>query len=188
MPYFKNISTIIIGMLMTWCLCSVATAGSLSPKDTADQEQFFHSFSGSLTTELDQLKEQQLKGAVLFFSTQHCRFCRRMKAVVFTQKAVQTYYHKHFKIFEIDIESEKTLLDEQMQSISYVAYAKKHRVRLTPTIVFLDAAGEVSYRHVGIIANPQEFIWLGEYVVSGETRKHNFAHFKMEKRRHNTQP
>lgn len=67
--------------------------------------------------------------------------------------------------------------------MSRVDFAKTHRVRLMPTIVFFNTQGEPVYRHVGMIADPQEFEWLGEYVVSGHTCKQNFATFKMSKRK-----
>ncbi|ORU89621.1 MAG: hypothetical protein A6F71_01280 [Cycloclasticus sp. symbiont of Poecilosclerida sp. M] len=164
------------------------TAGSSAPNNKVTEPSFFHSFSGSIVSELDQIKEQTKTGVVLFFSTQHCRFCKRMKATVFNQRSVQEYYRQHFRILELDIESDTTLVDELAQTTPYLDYAKRHRVRLTPTIVFLNHAGETVYRHVGMIADPQEFIWLAEYVVSNQTRKQNFTNFKINKRQQVTAP
>ena len=109
-----------------------------------------------------------------------------MKTTVFTEHSVQQFYRQHFQILDIDIESDQkiTLLNKQLSTYQHLA--KNSRVRLTPTIVFINLEGEPVYKHIGIIADPQEFIWLGEYVLSGETAKQRFASFKMHKRRNST--
>jgi len=167
-------------LLIAWCAGCFAM--STSPESDDSKHDFFHTFSGSLPEELALLKKQNKAGLVLFFSTQHCRFCQRMKTTVFNQPAVQQYFQQRFQLIEIDIESKQRLTDEQRQQISYIEFAKKHRIRLTPTLLFIDQQGEVVYRHVGMIADPQEFIWLGEYVLSGQNREQSFASFKVNKR------
>jgi thioredoxin-related protein len=168
-------------LLLAWSLGCFAY--SSSPTSNNSKLDFFHTFSGSLPTELGQIKAENKFGIVLFFSTSHCRFCKRMKQTVFNQPSVQKYFRSHFRILEIDIESNALLTNASGGKQSYIEYAKTNRIRLTPTITFLDQQGEAVYRHVGMIADPQEFMWLGEYVVSGQTRKQSFANFKMKKRR-----
>ncbi len=168
---------------LLFAYCSSVLAYSSSPTNNTPKNDFFHTFSGQLGTELKQLKEDNKFGVMIFFSTSHCRFCRRMKETVFNQPAVHAYFNSHFQLIELDIESDQQLTNVSGATPSYIEYAKSNRVRLTPTITFLDQRGEHVYRHVGMIADPQEFIWLGEYVVSRQTRKQSFATFKMNKRR-----
>ncbi|HIL92098.1 MAG: thioredoxin fold domain-containing protein [Cycloclasticus sp.] len=165
---------------------SSVLAYSFSPTNTAPKHDFFHTFSGNLLTELKQVKKDNKFGVMVFFSTSHCHFCRRMKAIVFNQASVQHYFRSYFQLIEVDIESGQQLTDVSGATSSYIEYAKNNRVRLTPTITFLDQHGDHVYRHVGMIADPQEFIWLGEYVTNGQTRKQSFATFKMNKRRNIT--
>ena len=164
-----------------------AFAYSASPNNKAQKYDFFHTFSNSLVTELAIAKKENKFGVLLFFSTSHCPFCLRMKSTVFNQKDVQTYFQSNFRLLEMNIESPQLLFDEKGQQLKHIGYAKTQRIRLTPTITFLDQNGELVYRHVGMIVDPQEFIWLGEYVITGQTRKQNFATFKMYKRRSATQ-
>jgi thioredoxin-related protein len=168
-------------LLIAWCAGCFAM--STSPESDDSKHDFFHTFSGSLPEELALLKKQNKTGLVLFFSTPHCRFCQRMKETVFNQASVQQYFRPRFQLIEIDLQSKQQLTDLRHQQLSYLELAKKHRVRLTPTLVFIDQQGDVIYRQVGMIADPQEFIWLGQYVLSGQNSEQSFAAFKVNKRR-----
>jgi len=175
---------LVLSSLLFIC-SSAATALSETANSNNSRADFFHNFSGSLATELALAKEQKKFGVLLFFRTAHCPFCLRMKDTVFNQTSVQQYYKSHFRLLDIDIESAQHLTDEKNQRLSHIDYAKAHRVRLTPTIAFLDLNGELTYRQVGMIADPKEFIWLAEYVISGQTKVQNFTTYKMHKRSRN---
>lgn len=181
----------LICLLITYLLAATwvtaASANSASPLANNSKQDFFHTFNGSLPAALARAKKDNKFGLVLFFGTEHCHFCRRMKATVFNQEPVQKFYRQHFQIFDIDIESEQIIKLSDSSEATHIAFAKSKRIRLTPTLIFMDKEGEVVYKHIGIIADPLEFIWLGEYVVRGETSKQNFASYKMKKRRTNTQ-
>lgn len=182
---FLRNSLIAISLLFISYSCALAF--SASPTNNSPKHDFFHTFSGSLVTELEQVKQHDKFGVMLFFGTSHCRFCRRMKETVFNQPAVKRYFNSHFQLIELDIESSQQLEYTSGITLPYIEYAKANRVHLTPTLVFLNQKGEQVYRHVGVIADPQEFTWLGEYVTSGQTRKQSFATFKMNKRRRTQQ-
>lgn len=167
-------------LLISWCAGCFAM--SEAPKGDDSKYDFFHTFSGSLPAELELLKKKNKAGLVLFFSTQRCHFCQRMKETVFNQASVQQYFRQRFQLIDIDIESKQSVTDLQHIQISYIGLAKNHHIRLTPTLVFIDQQGDVVYRHVGMIADPQEFIWLGEYVLSGQSSEQSFASFKVNKR------
>jgi len=177
----KKIKLTLSILLFTWLTGAIAY--SSSPIKSSSKGDFFHTFSSSLPQELSRAKKEGKFGLMLFFSTSHCPFCKRMKTTVFNQPDIQEHFKSTFRLLEIDIESSEPLTTNKHKATSRLDFAKKHRVRLTPTIVFLNTQGDVVYRHVGMIVDPQEFIWLSEYVTSGQTRKQNFATFKMNKRR-----
>ena len=89
-----------------------------------------------------------------------------MKTTLFKQANVQTYYPLNFSLLDINIESDKHLIDEQGQRLKQISYAELHRIRLMPTSIFLNQQGQPIYRHVGMIVDRQEFTWLGEYLLS----------------------
>ncbi|PCH83094.1 MAG: thioredoxin [Piscirickettsiaceae bacterium] len=180
MKPIKKIILFALLLITTWS----AEAFSNSPAPIANESKldFFHTFNGSLPAQLAITKEKNKFGLVLFFGTTHCPFCHRMKTTVLTEPAVQQYYRQHFQLIDMDIESEALITTQNDINVSYIELSKSHRVRLTPTISFIDTRGITVYRHVGMIVDPQEFLWLGEYVFSGQTSKQSFASYKTKKR------
>lgn len=146
------------------------------------ESPFFTSFSGHLQQDIKRSRAEQKSGVMVFFGTKHCRFCKRMKTTVLNQNDVQAHYHQYFHSFEFDIESNQAIIDDLGETTTLAQYAKDHRIRLTPTMIFFDPEGHVVYRHVGMIADPQEFLWLSEYVRAGHSQKSSFNAFKMNKR------
>jgi len=183
MQKLKYLKAYFVSLILLFISCSSTYAYSDAPIKNLQKHELFHNFSGDISAELAIVKQQKKAGLLLFFSTQHCPFCQRMKKTVLNQATVQQYFKSHFQMIEIDMESAKTLIDQQQQHISFKSYAKAHRVRLTPTIIFLDTSGDRLYQHSGIIANPTEFFWLGEYVTQGHTKRLSFAQFKTNKRK-----
>lgn len=173
----------LVAIGLVWCCASHAY--SSSPESNVSKQEFFHTFSNDIPAQLALAKKDNKFGAMVFLSTPHCRFCKRMKTTIFNQAAVQSYFRQNFQLFEINIESKQIITNEQNQAITVSEYADNNRVRLTPTIIFLDQQGNQTYRHVGIIADPKEFLWLGEYVITEQTQIKNFSAFKMSKRRNN---
>lgn len=162
-----------------------ALAYSETPHTSTTDKPFFDTFSGNLSTDIKRAKNENKFGLFLFFSTPNCLFCHRMKTTLFNQTDVQTYYQLNFRLLDINIESDTHLIDEQGQRLNQINYAELHRIRLTPTSIFIDQQGQQIHPHVGIIVDRQEFTWRGEYVLSGLTRQQNFTTFKMNKRKNN---
>ena len=183
MKKITALKTLLIRSIILLTCYSSSFAFSASPDTNTSKQDFFHVFSNSLKKELELSQQENKLGLMLFFGTQHCPFCLRMKRTVFTRPLVQQYFRRHFQVLDIDIESELNLIDEKGLQISYIDYARSHNIRLTPTIVFVDHRGRFVYRQAGMIADPQELIWLGEYVINGHTNKQSFATYKMQKRR-----
>jgi thioredoxin-related protein len=143
---------------------------------------FFDTTFGDLAEELSHVKEEQKAGILLFFEMENCPFCQRMRETALTAPEAQAFYRQHFKNFAIDILSDVELTDFDGTAMTQKEFAQQHRVRLTPVVIFYDAQGQTLYRHSGIITDSQEFIWLGEYVLTGEYKKDSFATFKQAKR------
>ena len=55
---------------------------------------------------------------------------------------------------------------------------KEHRVRATPVFIFFGLDGKPMLRFTGVTADTEEFLWLGEFVVSGTHKSGNFTAYK----------
>jgi thioredoxin-related protein len=156
---------LILSSLFLIGFCNALAYSDTSHTSTTDKP-FFDTFSGNLSTNIKRTKNENKLGLFLFFSTPNCPFCHRMKTTLFKQTNVQTYYPLNFSLLDINIETDKHLIDEQEQRLKQISYAELRRIRLMPTSIFLNQQGQPIYRHVGMIVDRQEFTWLGEYLLS----------------------
>jgi thioredoxin-related protein len=131
-----------------------------------DSDAFFDQTWGNLEEELDNAREANKKGILLFFEMDECPFCSRMRHTIFTQEKVQAYFKQHFLIFPIDIEGETDMVDFLGEEMSATVFAqKKNRVRATPVMIFYDTNGQQLYRHTGPNRDAASFLLLGKYIV-----------------------
>lgn len=148
------------------------------------QEHFFDTTFGDFSEELQNARDQGKTGILLMFEMDECPFCHRMKATVLNQSEIQDYFKEHFLVFSVDIEGDVEVVDFQGNSLAQKDFAlKQFRVRATPVFAFFNLDGKLVARYTGATRDPQEFQWLGEYVVDGGYGKTSFTRYKMERRK-----
>ncbi len=159
----------------------IADVGSTVPRDP--MEYFFHQSFNNLQEELEIAADEGKAGVFIMFSDKDCPWCAKMKATIMNQVAVQDYYRKHFQVLTIDIRGAAMIVDFEGKEISEKDFAfKEHRVRATPVVMFFDTSGKTVARFTGIVRDVDEFLWLGEYVVSGAFNEMNFTKYKRNRK------
>lgn len=144
---------------------------------------FFHQSFGDLTEEAETARAQQQVGVLIMFETDDCPWCKRMKETVLNQVAVQDYFRRNFRILMVDTEGDTLITDFSGTEIAEKDFALKHnRVRATPVFAFFDLQGKLMTKYTGATRDPQEFLWLGEFVVDGHYRNTRFTKYKRKKR------
>ncbi|MBI3562580.1 MAG: thioredoxin fold domain-containing protein [Gammaproteobacteria bacterium] len=157
--------------------CSLGVAHAEDPRDP--YKFFFNETWGDFHEELNNAKAQGKQGIMIFFEMNDCPFCHYMKTNVLNRPAVQAYYRQHFLLFSVDIEGDLDIKDMQGKSMKQKDFAfREHRVRATPVIAFFDLNGKKTYHHVGKTTGVEEFMQLGEYVVSGAYQTMPFIRYK----------
>lgn len=117
-------------------------------------------------------------GVLLFFETDECPFCRRMKQGLLTRQTVVDYYRERFVVMPVNLESETVFTGRDGSKTTQAAFAREQmRVYRTPTLVFLDAGGEELFRHAGIIVDPGVFLGLADYVAEGHHERVGFREY-----------
>ena len=150
----------------------------------AVDQKFFDESFGDFSEEMTLAREQGKKGILLFFEMDECPFCHRMKTTILNQPEVIGYFKKHFLIYSVDIEGDVEINDFQGNSITQKDFAfKEHRVRATPVIAFFDLNGQRVARYTGATSTIEEFMWLGEFVVTEAYKTTSFNRFKQEMRK-----
>lgn len=156
---------------------------SLQILSPVQAEDFFDESFGNFQEELAAAKASGKQGVFLFFEMDDCPFCHRMRTTILNQPDVIAFYKKHFVNFAIDIESSEPVVDFHGRETTYKDWAeKKFRVRATPVMMIFDLTGRPLVKYTGPTRNKDEFMLLGEYVVSGAYKKGSFTRFKRQKR------
>jgi thioredoxin-related protein len=156
-----------------------ATAADIVDAPRDPMEYFFHQSFNNLQEELENAVEEKKTGVFIMFSDKDCPWCLKMKTNIMNRVDVQTYYREHFRNMTIDIRGDTLMTDFDGNEVSEKDFAfKQHRVRATPVFMFFDTSGKVVMRLTGIVRDAKEFIWLGEFVVSGEYQNTNFTKYK----------
>jgi thioredoxin-related protein len=171
------------GWLVLAVLClSAASAASAAVRDP--EEHFFDQSFGDFVEELENARDQGKKGILIMFEMDECPFCHRMKTTVLNQSAIQDYFKEHFLVFPVDIEGDVEVTDFQGNTLAQKDFAlREYRVRATPVFAFFDLEGKLVARYTGATRDPQEFLWLGEYVVDGAYNQTSFTRYKLERRK-----
>lgn len=152
------------------------------PRDAATH--FFEQTLGDMTEEMAEARKKGKQGILLFFEQEECPFCHRMKTTVLNQPEVQDYFHKHFSLYAIDIESENEMVDfdgkpTNMKKL-FVRVAKNRGA--TPVIAIFDLEGNLVVRYTGATSGVDEFMWLGQYASEGHYKNMSFTSYKRQKR------
>lgn len=175
-----KITSVVLFLLFS-AFISISWADSANVRDP--YKYFFNETWGDLPEELKNAEQSGKKVILIFFEQDECPFCHYMKKNVLNQPKVQAFYRKHFLNFAIDIEGDVEMVNLKGITVKQKDFAfKEHRVRATPVIAFFDLNGKRIYRHTGKTSGIEEFMWLGEYIVSESYKKINFSRYKRQKR------
>ena len=162
-------------------LLVASLAQGAAPRDP--YEHFFNETWGNFHEELANAREQGKSGVLVFFEMDECPFCHYMRQNVLNQPEVQEYYRRHFLNFAVDIEGDIEIVNFQGESKLQKDFAfREHRVRATPVFAFFDLDGKRIHRYTGKTRTVDEFLAMGEYVVSGAWKKMPFSRYKREKK------
>ena len=175
-------NTVVIAAMLFMCLVYSSTTVAAGGRDP--YKYFFDETWGDFPEELNNARDQGKKGILIFFEMDECPFCHRMKETVLNQPEVQAYFKKHFINISVDIEGDLEITDFKGEHMKQKDFAFKiNRVRATPVFAFYDLDGERIVRFTGATNGVEEFMWLGEYVVSGEYKNMPFTKYKREKKK-----
>lgn len=161
-------------------------ASLLVPKALWAEETgaFFNQTLGDFSEELEVAADEGKKGIFLFFETDDCPFCARMKATILNQPDVRDYFKSHFLRFAVDAEGDLERTDFKGNVTVEKEFAKPFMGNrgATPVLAFVDLKGELVVRYTGATRTKDEFLMLGEYYTSGKYTEMPFTKYKRSQR------
>ena len=161
--------------------------GTVSPLSAAEttrdpMQHFFQQGFNNLPDEIVAAESGGQLAILIMFEAEDCPWCAKMKATVLNQVAVQDYYRKHFRILMMDVNGDVPMTDFSGREMAQKDFAFQHnRVRATPVFTFFGLDGKLLTKYTGAARDPEEFLWLGEFVVSGAWKTTNFTAYKRER-------
>ncbi|MDH5764528.1 MAG: thioredoxin family protein [Gammaproteobacteria bacterium] len=171
-------------LISSFKIFSVLIVLFISAQSLAGSSDFFDQSLGDYSDELNIARENGKKAVLIMFEMDECPFCDRMAKTILNQPEVIKYFKQHFSIYRIDIEGDVEITDFDGKPTSEKDFAfRQHRVRATPVIAFFDLNGKRIVRYTGATSTVEEFMWLGEFVVTEEYKNMSFIRYKKMKRK-----
>lgn len=140
------------------------------------QAALFANTSQSLASELNTANVEGRK-LVVYFELPNCVGCRDMKLHVFPDPRTEREFGRQFRTVRIDLASTVALIDTEGKHSSPKQLAQRLGVTGTPAFAFFDRHGGLNYRHSGLIANPIDFVRLGQFVAAAAYDEQPFGEY-----------
>jgi|YNPMSStandDraft_2_1061718.scaffolds.fasta_scaffold00507_16 thioredoxin-related protein len=119
--------------------------------------------------------KQNKKHVFLYFWTESCPYCQKMKNITLTNKEVIEYLNNYFNSVSIDANSSKTV--SQILNKTGNSLANFYMIQGVPTSIFLKTNGETLYNIPGFIEWPT-FLLILKYIATNSYEKMSFNEFK----------
>ena len=156
----------------------LALLGAASAETRDADTHFFHPFLGDLRDEFAQARASGRKGLLVMYHFDDCPACQRMRREVLNQPEVQDWFGRAFIVLPIDIRGAQPITDLNGKTQSEADYGRAMMIRGTPTFDFYALDGTRRYRHVGGLFAPEDFLLLGQFIVSGAYQERTFKDFR----------
>lgn len=126
-------------------------------------------------SEAQNLARSNEKKVFVFAEAEWCTYCKRMRSDIFPREDVQALLEEHYYPVSVDIESDEQLTFNG-NTMTQREFSRQMRVSATPTLIILDASGEVMGVQPGFLP-ADVFVPLLEYVVSDSYGKMEFKEY-----------
>ncbi|MDH5426095.1 MAG: thioredoxin fold domain-containing protein [Gammaproteobacteria bacterium] len=122
---------------------------------------FKHSFL-EITDDVREAKDSN-KHVMLFMHIERCPYCSRMLNENFREGNNKTFIQNNFDVIDINIRGDREIQWDEKTQYNEKSLARELNVHFTPTIVFLNTAGQKVYQVNGY-RNPEDFKHVLNYV------------------------
>ena len=133
-------------------------------------------FKNSFLDLRDDAAEAASRGRTLlvYIGQDGCPYCAALFNTNFSQKPVVDYARAHFDAVDLNMWGDRTVVDFDGETLTEKAFAAKHEVWFTPTILFFDGKGKRVLRMNGYYP-PRRFLAALRYAAEESARGESFA-------------
>ncbi|MEJ2124170.1 MAG: thioredoxin family protein [Alphaproteobacteria bacterium] len=124
------------------------------------------------------------KNLAIIWEQKGCSYCKRMHTEYFSDQKLVGWISAHFVIVQLDLHGSRVVTDFDGEALQESEYARKHGIRLTPTIQFFrkdlknkqkDQEREAA-RMPGLL-EPNDFIGMFHYVSDTDGQGQNYRSY-----------
>lgn len=138
-----------------------------------------HSVQWINLTEAQKRSMDDQKPVFIFVEAEWCGFCKKMKRDVFPENEISDLMNREYYGVLIDLESKKEIIYNG-KTMTEREFARSMEVMQTPTMIFLNNAGEEMGRQPGYL-DGDDFYKLLRYVISDDFGTVSFNDFSAGK-------
>ncbi|MCW8919813.1 MAG: thioredoxin fold domain-containing protein [Gammaproteobacteria bacterium] len=149
-------------------------AGLVNPGHVERPHWFKNSFL-DLREDVAEAREAN-KRLVLYFYQDGCPYCEKLVNTNFTQRDIVEQTRQHFEVVAINLWGDTTVTDLAGNEVTEKVFSVGLKVQYTPTLLFLDEAGEVALRVNGYYP-PHKFRAALDYVAQRQEKRMRFADY-----------
>lgn len=113
------------------------------------------------------------RGLIVYVGQKYCPYCKQLLETNLGRRDIQQYTQRHFDVVGIDIHGGRGVTDVDGTEGSERAFALRHNLNFTPTLLFYAGAGREVFRLTGYYP-PYQFRAALEYVADGHYRNESF--------------
>lgn len=167
--------------------CNIAAAGhedwanqlidDTPIKTELEYPQWFKASFLDLSEDIQEAKQQNKLGIIVYFGQQHCPYCEYLLKINWGEKQdIVAYTQHYFDVIAIDIWGQLPVVTPDGIETTERVYSEQADTRFTPTLLFYNIEGKEIFRLRGYYP-PYKFRAALDYVIGGYYAKQNFSEY-----------
>jgi len=126
-----------------------------------------------LGEDLNEALQAGKRGLIVYFGQKYCAYCKALLSDL-SRPDTRAYLRHRFDVIGIDIHGDRTVTDLDGKEYTEREFARRHRINLTPTLLFYDDSRKPVFRLRGYYPLYQMRAAL-RYLAEGYYRRESFA-------------
>ena len=116
------------------------------------------------------------KGIALYFGQENCAYCKALMEINLTKPDIVKYVRENYDIISLDIWGSRTITLFDGTEISERDFAVQQNTNFTPSLIFFDETGKVSFKMRGYY-KPYRFQAMMKYIVEDFYKTESFRDY-----------
>lgn len=159
---------------------SAQSQGQFLGADPVEHPAWFKSSFMDIAEDIEEARDDG-KRLVIYFYQDGCPYCAKLIRENFSDVGLLAQLRSNFDLVAVNMFGDVEITDTDGEVLSEKAFARKHEVQFTPSLVFFDSDGSQKIRLSGYRSIPK-FRTVMDYVVDESTGGKPFSDYMSERK------